>query len=258
MARRLTRNIAITRNPTDAAEFCELVRRRGATPLALPTIRLVARKTNVATEFLASARSANPDYTVFLSSRAVDVLFESARKVGLDSELSHVIGATSIICVGPKTQEALEAHNMCASHIAATHSSIGIGELFTSLDTSHARRVIIPRSAAANEFLRALLEKIGLAVTEVDLYDVAPDGQGGDWTEFHRLAQDSEIYAIIFTSASTVRAFGRLADLDSLVRNTRLVAIGPFTSMELKRAHLEHTVSSVHTVSGALDELLAS
>lgn len=250
--------IAITRAPNDAAEFCDMVRSRGGRPLALPTIRLIPQNSNVATEFINSVHNMRPDYTVFLSSRAVRILFESARKLDIESGLLDALGKTRIIAVGPKTRAILTESGIHVSYMPENHSSIGIGELFTSLYGKDARRIIIPRSAASNEFLRQLLEKIGFEVIETYLYDVQTDGQGGDWQEFYTLAAKSQIHAIIFTSASTVRAFVDIVGQKGIPLDAKLVAIGHFTSIELEHAGLTHTVSSVHTVSGALDTIMTS
>lgn len=250
--------VAITRAPKDAGEFCEMVRARGGVPLALPTIRLVPRGTDAAKEFVKSVRDAHPDYAVFLSSRAASVLFESAQKAGIESELSAALSSANIVAVGPKTKKALEERGVRVSHTPKTHSSVGVGELFSTLYRPDARRVIIPRSAASNEFLRDLLEKIGLEVTESYLYDVQPDGQGGDWEKFRAMAADSCVDAIIFTSASSVRAFIEIVGAKGVPSNAKLVAIGPFTSIEMEHAGLDHAVASVHTVGGALDEIMGS
>ena len=246
--------IAVTRAPGDSAEFSESVRARGGRTLALPTIRLAARAgAEPALEFLGSAGEHDHDYTIFLSSRAVSVLFESARSAGRESALHAAVSATSVIAVGPKTRAALGRYGIRTAHVPRNHSSVGVGELLSSIRAGDSQRAIIPRSAASNDFLRLLLEKIGIGVTEVRIYDVEPDGRGGDWPEFRRLAGSSGVSAIVFTSASSVRAFAELAGAPP--RGALLVAIGPFTSAELARAGLEHITSPVHTLAGSLEAL---
>ena len=245
--------VAITRAPADAVEFCELVRARGGVPLALPTIRLVARGAGAAVEFLDALRKDDPDYVVFLSSRAVSSLFEAARAASIGSEMREAIMGAGVVAIGPKTRAAVEAERIRVSHVPSVHSSVGLGELFTSLRAA-GRGVIMPRSAASGDFLRLLLEKIGMRVTETQMYDVVPDGKGGDWDEFGRLAAQGRIAATIFTSASSVRAFLAITE----VKPAAPVAIGPFTSMEMERAGLSHATASTHTVAGALDAVIAA
>lgn len=240
--------VAITRAPADATAFFASVLEMGGVPLALPTIRLVARGGGAAAEFLAAIRRDSPDYAVFLSSRAVSSLFGAAREASIGGELREAVMGTSVVAIGPKTREAVEAEGIRVAHVPDVHSSVGLGELFTSLRAA-GRRAIMPRSAASGDFLRLLLEKIGMSVTETTMYDVEPDGTGGDWAEYRRLAAAGGAPAVIFTSASSVRAFVGIAGPPAGPR----VAIGPFTSIELSRAGLGHETARVHTVEGALE-----
>ena len=55
-------------------------------------------------------------------------------------------------------------------------------------------------------FLRSL-EKIGLGVHEIHLYDVCAFNDTAQWNEFRELFSKNKIDGIVFTSASSVRAF---------------------------------------------------
>lgn len=245
--------VAITRGPRDAAAFCSAVRSMGGVPLALPTIRLVARGRAAASEFLGALRRDSPDYAVFLSSRAVSSLFGAAREASIHGEVREAVMRTSVVAIGPRTREAVEAEGIRVAHVPDVHSSVGLGELFTSLRAA-GRRAAMPRSAASGDFLRLLLEKIGMSVTETTMYDVEPDGRGGDWAEYARLASSGRPPAVVFTSASSVRALVSIAGRPA----GPCVAIGPFTALELGREGLRHAVASPHTVEGALAAAAAS
>ena len=65
------KTIAITRSPDDASEFISLAEQNKATPIALPTIELVSKGEKIVDEFLDSVKTYNPDYSVFMSSKAV-------------------------------------------------------------------------------------------------------------------------------------------------------------------------------------------
>lgn len=230
-----------------------MARKRGFVPLALPTIQLVPRGPDLGAEFLAELARVQPDYALFLSSRAAKVLFAS--DVSLHSDLCKALSTTNVTAVGPKTEASLKELEVSVRYVAKNHSSVGVGELYSQLYSPNARRIIIPRSGAAGDFVRLLLEKIGYEVYEMHLYDVQPDGSGGDWSAFQEAASKSRIDAIVFTSASNVRAFVEIVGKDRIPKNAQLVAIGPFTSMELESAGLVHEVAKVHTTSGALDAI---
>ena len=70
----------------------------------------------------------------------------------------------------------------------------------------------------------------------------------------------NKIDGIVFTSASSVRAFFEIMSKDyddNLLLNNleklSIVSIGPFTSDELKKFQIKNTVAQVHTVQGAFD-----
>ena len=74
------KTIAITRSKDDASEFISLCEKYKATPVALPTIELVSKGEKIVDEFLESIAKYNPDYSVFMSSKAVKLLFDTAKK----------------------------------------------------------------------------------------------------------------------------------------------------------------------------------
>ena len=94
--------IAITRSKDDASEFIELAQQNNATPMPLPTIELVSKGEKIVEEFLESVKSYNPDYSVFMSSKAVKLLFDTAKQSGKLQELQLSIANTSVMSVGPK------------------------------------------------------------------------------------------------------------------------------------------------------------
>lgn len=248
------KTVAITRAPRDAREFVELAREAGAEPLPLPTIELHARE-KIAGEFLTSVKEYDPDYTVFMSSRAVSLLFESAEAAHVLAELSMAIANTSVVAVGPVTRAALEKRDIRTAHMPDTYSSVGVGELFSKLGGG---RVLIPRSGASTPFLKELLEKIGASVKELVLYDVRACQDSPEWASFRAMLPRGGIDGVIFTSASSVRAFfeimGRTGGRPQIER-ARVVSIGPFTSAELEKFGVEHSVAQTHTVPGAFDAM---
>jgi len=108
--------------------------------------------------------------------------------------------------------------------------------------------------------LKELLNKIGIDVKEIHLYDVCAFRDTTQWNEFRELFSQNKVNGIVFTSASSVRAFFEIMSKDyddnSLLSNLEklsIVSIGPFTSDELKKFKIKNTVAQVHTVQGAFD-----
>jgi len=255
------KTIAITRSEEDSEEFIELVSHENARPIPLPTIELVSKGDKIVDEFLESIQQYDPDYSVFMSSKAVKLLFDTAKKNSKYEKLQLAVANTIVIAVGPKTKTALESEGIKVSYIPKRFSSVGVGEVLTRLNAV-GKKVLVPRSGASTPFLRNLLEKIGLDVKEIHLYDVHSFGDVSQWKEFSELFSQNKIDGIVFTSASSVRAFFDILeknfDEKTLLNNlqkTKIVSIGPFTAEELNKFNVKNSVANVHTISGAFQTI---
>jgi len=255
------KTIAITRSKDDSQEFIDLITKEKGNVLPLPTIELVSKGEKIVDEFLSALADGDPDYSVFMSSKAVSLLFETAKKVGKFEELQLAIANTIVLAVGPKTKDVLEKENVKVAYMPQRYSSVGIGEIFTKLNAV-GKKVIIPRSGASTPFLKDLLEKIGLHVTELYLYDVCAFRDTSQWNEFRDLFSQDKVDGIIFTSASSVRAFFEIMTKDhdenqlvDMLHKTMVISIGPFTADELKKFNVKNVVADVHTILGSFDVL---
>ena len=119
-----------------------------------------------------------------MSSKAVKLLFDTARNVGKFEKLQLAVANTIVMSVGPKTTIALEEQGIKINHQPTqTFSSVGIGEEFTRINAV-GKKVIVPRSGASTPFLKELLNKIGIDVLEIHLYDVCAFRDTSQWNEF--------------------------------------------------------------------------
>ncbi|MGQ0376878.1 MAG: uroporphyrinogen-III synthase [Nitrososphaerota archaeon] len=255
------KTIAITRSEEDAEEFIQLLSKEKARPIALPTIELVSKGEKIVHEFLDAIQNYDPDYSIFMSSKAVKLLFDEAKKISLYEKLQLAVANTMVIAVGPKTKTALEEEGIKVAYMPNRYSSVGVGEVISRLNAV-GKKVIVPRSGASTPFLKNLLEKIGLGVKEIYLYDVCAFNDTTQWNEFRELFSKNSVDGIIFTSASSVQAFFEIMTKDydqkTLLNNLKklnVVSIGPFTAEELKKFQVENIVAPVHTVSGAFETI---
>lgn len=255
------KTIAITRSEEDAEEFIQLLSKEKARPITLPTIELVSKGKKIVYEFLDVIQNYDPDYSVFMSSKAVKLLFDEAKKISLYEKLQLAVVNTIVIAVGPKTKTALEGEGVKVAYMPNRYSSVGVGETLSRLNAV-GKKVIVPRSGESTPFLKNLLEKIGLSVKEISLYDVCAFNDTTQWNEFRELFSKNNVDGIIFTSASSVQAFFEIMTKDydqkTLLNNLKklkVVSIGPFTAEELKKFQVENIVAPVHTVSGALETI---
>jgi len=255
------KTIAITRSKEESEEFIELLTNDKATPISLPTIELVSKGEKIVEEFLDLIKQHDPDYSVFLSSKAVKLLFDTAKEKSKFEQLQLAIANTVVVAVGPKTKIALENQGIKVGYVPKRYSSVGIGEVFTRLNAI-GKKAIIPRSGASTPFLKNLLEKIGLQVIELHLYDVCAFRDTSQWNNFRELFSQTKVDGIIFTSASSVKSFFEIMTKDyeeenlvTHLQKIKVVSIGPFTADELKKFNVENTIAHVHTVHGAFDTI---
>ncbi|HEX7032084.1 MAG TPA: uroporphyrinogen-III synthase, partial [Nitrososphaera sp.] len=158
--------------------------------------------------------------------------------------------------VGPKTKERLVENGVDVGLMPDSFSSAGLVELLSSLEPEK-KRIIIPRSGAANESAAKALQELGMQVDEVQLYTVRTAMPTSVWSEFSNLLADNRVSAIIFTSASNVRSFfeimGKMGFSDLRLNDvTKVISIGPLTSKELECRSIECFEAIEHTVAGAL------
>jgi len=243
--------LAITRSERDAKEFLQLVMEQGGRAIALPAIEIVPKGPEVAEQFIDKLRKKKHYYCAFMSQQAVNILFDLAR-----DKIAPVLKSTTVIAVGPKTKQSLEEHGIKVGLVLEKFSSFGLIDLLSRIEPS-GKKIIIPRSGAANNFATAALIRLGMDVDEILLYTVRTRAVEPIWKEFCDLLLQKRVDAIIFTSASNVNSFFEIMDrvskdelqLDSI---TKVVSIGPFTSKVLRDRGIECFEAEEHTVRGAL------
>jgi uroporphyrinogen-III synthase len=243
--------LAITRSERDAKEFLQLVREQGGRAIALPVIEIVPQGPEVAEQFIDKLRKKKHYYCAFMSQQAVNILFDLAR-----DKIAPVLKSTTVIAVGPKTKQSLEEHGIKVGLVLEKFSSFGLIDLLSRIEPA-GKKIIIPRSGAANNFATDALIRLGMDVDEILLYTVRTRAVEPIWKEFCDLLLQKRVDAIIFTSASNVNSFFEIMDrmskdelqLDSI---TKVVSIGPFTSKVLRDRGIECFEAEEHTVRGAL------
>lgn len=243
--------LAITRSERDAKEFLQLVREQGGRAIALPAIEIVPKGPEVAEQFIDKLRKKKHYYCAFMSQQAVNILFDLAR-----DKIAPVLKSTTVIAVGPKTKQSLEEHGIKVGLVLEKFSSFGLIDLLSRIEPA-GKKIIIPRSGAANNFATDALIRLGMDVDEILLYTVRTRAVEPIWKEFCDLLLQKRVDAIIFTSASNVNSFFEIMDrvskdelqLDSI---TKVISIGPFTSKVLRGRGIECFEAEEHTVRGAL------
>ena len=261
LSRSLVKKIlAITRNDADAEEFSQLVKMEGGKTVALPTIEIVPRDPKVILKFIDDINQEEHDYCAFMSQWAVNVLFDLANTMKKTDQIISLLKNRTIIAVGPKTREHLVNRGINVHLMPEKYSAKGMVELFSKMNHTSQKRIIIPRSSASNDFLARDLNKIGIKVDELFLYDARTANINIIWKDFILLLEKKRVDAIIFTSSSTALSFFEImesissSDVRSLIREVKaIIAIGPFTQEELRKKGIHSIESKIHTIRGTFE-----
>jgi uroporphyrinogen-III synthase len=239
------RVIAITRSEQEAREFSLLVKAEGGTAVAVPAIEIVPAGPISGHEFIALLSEKKHDYCAFMSAQAVRVLFSLA-------DVRAALMPTGVIAVGPRTKQELEEHGVSVDMMPDTYSSVGLAEMLAGKNPK-GKKIIIPRSGEANEFAAKALSDLGMEVDEVLLYTVRTGSLTPAWQEFQKMLAAGIVDAVVFTSASNVRAFFELmARMEASLEDVQAISIGPFTSAELEKRGVKYREAQEHTIEGTV------
>jgi uroporphyrinogen-III synthase len=251
--------LAITRKDTYAHEFSQLVSSEGGKTISLPAIDIVPKDPKVVEEFINTINKKKHDYCAFMSSQAVNVLFDLAMKINKTENVISALNSRTIIAVGPKTRWSLINHRIDVKMVPERYSSEGLIKLFSKMDRIKGKRIIIPRSGASKEFVRNSLSDLGMIVDELFLYTLRTSQTNSIWKDFTLLLEQKKVDAIIFTSASTVESFFEIMQRlshnpHSLLKAVKaIIAIGPLTNEELIKRNIRSLEAKEHTIKGTFD-----
>ncbi|HWQ19023.1 MAG TPA: uroporphyrinogen-III C-methyltransferase [Methanotrichaceae archaeon] len=218
-----TKRMAIFRPEGQMAESAALARDYGFIPVCAPAISLVERPLPADL----SDRIGRADCVVFTSANGVEMAMRnSSIRAGLQGK--------AVAAIGPKTSKALERFGL-GPRTPDEFSSAGLEKMLKG----QCRSVLLLRSAQGTQDLVTNLEASGLAVDEVQLYDV---GSSGDKRLDDLIKKASGIDIFAFTSASTARLLferarelGLEQSLTDALKAATVAVIGPPTAAELKK-----------------------
>jgi uroporphyrinogen III methyltransferase/synthase len=221
------RRILVTRAADQAPELINALAARGAEPVVVPTIQLIAPSSYAELD-RAIADLDTIDYLVLTSVNAVDFFFRRLSALGHDPA---ILKGVQIVAVGPKSAAALSAYDIQADLVPEDYRAEGIVALLK--DRVSGKRVLYPKAALARELIPAELTKAGAEVIAPTAYASHPPDDAQ-----HKLRQAlaEGLDLLTFTASSTVDNFTTLLDEDSLdlARQVPVASIGPLTTATAK------------------------
>lgn len=227
------RRVVITRATEQSGDLAARLRVLGAEPVEVPTIAIADPADGG--DALRAALQCAPDWIVVTSAngaqRVLDVLDDAS--------------STRFAVVGPMTAAVLERAGVTPALVPPRFVAESLVEAFPS-GPGH---VVVAQAAAARDVVTSGLRDKGWEVTAVETYSTVPVAPEPD-----RIAAAKGADAILFTSASTVRAFVDAAGVAAVP--PVVVCIGPITAQAATSAGLwVAAVPDEHTIPGMLEVL---
>lgn len=245
--------VLVTRAADRSDAFAELLRERGAEPVAAPLIELHVID---ASEELDAAAASLPayDFVAFTSAAAVAPFLLAMAKRN-----ASVAPHSKVVAVGPTTAAALEAAGLRVTAVAEEHRGEGIADVVVHQGGRAGMRLLLPRARVAREVLPEALREAGLVVDVLPVYETRTVPPATLKAPLLALSR-GDVDAVTFTSASTVDSFVAIAgDRERAVHLLSpcvVGSIGPLTTEAAARHGIRVDVTAeVQTAAGLAEAL---
>ncbi len=245
------KRVVVTRDTGQAFEFSQMIERLGGEAWEFPAIKI---EKPASWASLDRALDSLGDYSwmIFTSVNGVKYFFlrleEKCRDI---RELAGI----KLAAIGSRTARALEEKGLRVDFIPKEYRAERVAEgLLPKLQAGD--RVLLPRAAEARQVLPEMLEREGMTVEEIPVYQTVP-GEG-DEESLKELLREKRVDIITFTSSSTAVNFLDKLDGEAkeLLQGVKLASIGPVTSKTLEeRGFPPQMEAREYTLQGLVDQL---
>lgn len=245
--------VAVTRPKRQSHQLIQTLRDWGATPLALPTIRIEPPADRAPLEAALRALAAGAfTWVVFTSANAVEAVASAATDLGARDDCLRAIRAAA---VGDATARAARDLGLDVAVVAEEPTAEGlVAALLPRLQAGE--RVLYPRSAIAREVLPHALREAGADVTAVDAYCTLPEKRIEP--DVMARLRSGEVDVVIFSSPSSVSALqAMLGQERHLIEWIPAVCAGPVTAAAVREAGLPVAMISTHPGAASVVEAVA-
>lgn len=240
------KRVLVTRTREQAGALAEALRERGAVPVELPTIQIVAPLDWAPVDRAVRALDSY-DWLVFSSANAVRYFFE--RLAGHTGPLHPKIAA-----VGSATARALAERGQEVDVVPGEFVAEAVVAELARHNIAN-RRVLVPCAEETRDALIAGISALGASVDRVVVYRTLANGD----PEFARyLFAENPVDIVTLTSSSTGRSLVALlgADGPQLLQPVVIASIGPITSATARELGLHVSIeASDSTIPGLVDAL---
>ena len=229
------------------AHLGELIARRGGIPVLAPALEEVPEVDSQAVASLLARWQIDPfKIVIFQTGVGTRALFQATDAAGLTGELLQHLSSSVVVVRGPKPGGELNARDVRIDIRAATPFTTEMVLAAVSAIPMRDARVLVQRYGAANQLLRAALEKRGASVEEIATYRWALPADTQPLKELLEALARSSVDAVVFTSAVQIHNLyavaektGRASELANQLNRLVIASVGPVCSRALR----EHGVT---------------
>lgn len=233
--------VGLTGTPDMQDKLSVLLEAQGAQVFSLQEMEVIPRP------FALEGLLENCPWIVFTSPRGVDRFFQAFRDEGRDV---RSLAGCRFAVVGAATEETLWKHGIQADLRPETFTTAALGEALAQR-VSKGTPVLLLRSAQSDNTLTARLEREGLSVQDIRIYDVRP----GVNRRTGQTADAAEADYLVFSSAGGVRAF--LKEFDRIPPRAVCAAIGEVTAAALTGHAAQILTASEASAVGVVQAILS-
>ncbi|MDO4535269.1 MAG: uroporphyrinogen-III C-methyltransferase [Clostridium perfringens] len=233
------KNICVTRSRNQASNLKNRLRDLGAEVTEINSIKIKETAASLH-EYLEKLSSY--DHIVLTSVNAVNIFFDYI----VENQIDIRTLKAKFSVIGKETKKALMRRGIIPFIMAREF----YGEsLFDTLKPhlNKGEKVLMPCSSLSREYLNEEIEKLGLSVDRVHIYDTLC-GEAKNPKAF------DEVDVVLYTSPSTFNNMVEIVGLDK-IKEKMNIAIGPQTFKALKAMDVQGTMCKVHTEEGLLEEI---
>ncbi len=253
------KKILIFRPRKQSREIVDEIRLYGGEPILLPMIKIrTLFDENQFRKFLANLSNGKIDYVVFTSVNGVKSLLLNAERFSKISTVVQALKKSLIVAVGERTALYLEHVNIHVNIIPKQFSSEGVVKELLARNV-RGKMIYVFRTTSSHDDLKEQFQKSGALLQEYYVYQTVMPRNSSSLQNNTKQVLERKIWAVAFTSPSTVRNFlvlaGSLLDKRELISSLNQIVIGAIgltTRNELERNSISVDVVPVKHTSLAL------
>ena len=233
-------NICITRSREQSSNLKDRLRKLGAEVTEINSIKIQETKENLNS---VKKQLSEYEHIILTSVNGVNIFFDYIIENRID--IRTIKAKFSV--VGKATKKALEKMGIQAFVMGREFVAEALFEALAPC-LNKGEKVLIPCSSGSRSYLKDEIEKLGLEVDRVHIYNTIC----GDVKNKRAF---EEVDFVLYTSPSTVNNMINMFSIEEL-KSKFNISIGPITASALNDNYIENYVCKKHSEDGFLDEIV--